>query len=142
VSSLAERVGIPVDDLLSIVEAAVLLGFAEVDEGEVGLTPSGRDFATGTIQESKELFRHQLLERVPVFSAIVACLESKHDKSMGAEFFRDLWDEYFPTDETEKQFQTVVTWGRYAELFEYDAMEETLYLPEVSQEHKITATGG
>jgi NitT/TauT family transport system ATP-binding protein len=134
VSSLAERVGIPVDDLLTIVDAAVLLGFAEVADGEVALTQTGRDYANGAIQESKELFRRQLVEHVAVFPAIFATLEAKDDKTMGAEFFRDLWDEYFPTAETEKQLQTIVAWGRYAELFEYDAMEDALYLPEVSND--------
>lgn len=136
VSSLAERVGIPVDDLLTIVDAAVLLGFTEVADGEVALTDTGRDYANREIQESKELFRRQLVERVAVFPAILETLAAKDDKSMGAEFFRDLWDEYFPTAETEKQLQTVVTWGRYAELFEYDAMEDVLYLPEATDEHR------
>ena len=32
--------------------------------------------------------------------------------------------------EAERQFATAVDWGRYAELFEYDAREERLYLPQ------------
>ena len=49
---------------------------------------------------------------------------------MRADFFLDVWDEYVPHAEAERQFATAVDWGRYAELFEYDASEERLYLPE------------
>jgi len=33
----------------------------------------------------------------------------------------DQLEEHFPSDESERQFKTAVDWGRYAELFEYDA---------------------
>jgi NitT/TauT family transport system ATP-binding protein len=39
----------------------------------------------------------------------------------------DILDEHFSAAESEKQFQTLVDWGRYAQLFEYDADEERLY---------------
>jgi NitT/TauT family transport system ATP-binding protein len=38
-------------------------------------------------------------------------------------------DEYFPHAEAEQQLSTVVAWGRYTELCEYDASEERFYLP-------------
>ena len=42
--------------------------------------------------------------------------------------FLDLLDEYYPAEEAQRQFETAVEWGRYAELFEYDAVEERLTL--------------
>lgn len=130
IAALAERIRLAVDDLLPILDAAVLLGFAQISEGEVHLTDIGRDFATTTILRSKDLFRQQLLERVPVFKSILQTLEEKRSRSMRGEFFLDLWDEHFPHAEAERQFATAIDWGRYAELFEYDAFEERLYLPE------------
>ncbi|WP_448602806.1 ABC transporter ATP-binding protein [Thermoleptolyngbya sp.] len=127
---LAERLGLTVDDLLPILDAAVLLGFATVAKGDVSLTEMGREFATTTILRSKDLFRQQLLHHVPVFSSICSTLREKQNRSMRADFFLDLWDEHFPHAEAERQFATAVDWGRYAELFEYDADEERLYLPE------------
>jgi len=50
---------------------------------------------------------------------------------MRADFFLDLWDDYFPKAEAERQFATAIDWGRYGELFEYDASEERLYLSEL-----------
>ena len=46
-----------IDDLLPVVDAAVLLGFAKVEEGDVELTPAGRAFAEADILRRKELFR-------------------------------------------------------------------------------------
>jgi NitT/TauT family transport system ATP-binding protein len=127
---LAKRLQLAVDDLLPILDAAVLLDFAEVSQGDVKLTEIGQDFATTTILRSKDLFRQQVLKQVPVLSSIVQTLREKRSGSMRADFFRDLWDEHFPHAEAERQFATAVDWGRYAELFEYDASEERLYLPE------------
>ncbi|GAB4335810.1 MAG: nitrate/sulfonate/bicarbonate ABC transporter ATP-binding protein [Leptolyngbyaceae cyanobacterium] len=130
VYKLAERLQMEVDDLLPIVDAATLLGFAEVVNGDFKLTDVGRDFATTTILRSKDLFRQQILKHVPMLVSMVQTLHEKQNGSMRADFFIDLLDEYFPHMEAEHQFATAVDWGRYAELFEYDAVEERLYLPE------------
>ena len=127
---LAERIQLEVDDLLPILDGAVMLGFAEVTQGDVKLTEIGRDFATTTILRSKDLFRQQVLQRVPMLVSILQTLREKQNGSMRADFFLDLLDEHFPHAEAERQFATAVDWGRYAELFEYDASEERLYLPE------------
>ncbi|MEN9251755.1 MAG: nitrate/sulfonate/bicarbonate ABC transporter ATP-binding protein [Thermostichales cyanobacterium BF4_bins_65] len=127
---LAERLSLSVDDLLPFLEATVLLGFADVAGGDIRLTDIGRDFATTTILRSKDIFRQQALSRVPVFHSILQTLQEKQNRSMRSEFFLDLWDEHFPHAEAARQFATAVDWGRYAELFEYDADEDRLYLPE------------
>jgi NitT/TauT family transport system ATP-binding protein len=129
IPQLAQRLQLEVDDLLPLLDAAVLLGFAEVADGDVRLTAIGRDFATTTILRSKDLFRQQALGRVPVLSSIVHTLQEKENRAMRSDFFLGIWDDYFPLQEAERQLATTVDWGRYAELFEYDAIEGRLYLP-------------
>lgn len=129
---LAERLQLEVDDLLPILDAAILCNFVKISQGDVSLTEIGQDFATTTIQGSKDLFREQVLKNVPVLNSMVHILREKRSRSMRSDFFLDLWDEYFPRQEAEKQFATAVDWGRYAELFEYDASEERIYLPEMA----------
>ena len=126
---LAEKIKLSVDDLLPILDAALLLGFAEVKQGDVKITDIGQDFATTTILRSKDLFRQQALQNVPVLNSMVQTLQEKRNHSMRADFFLDLLDDHFPPAEVERQFATAVDWGRYAELFEYDASEARLYLP-------------
>lgn len=127
---LAERLQLGVDDLLPIVDAAALLGFAEVRQGDVIVTQEGANFAQADILSAKDIFRQQLLAHVPLAATIYNTLREKHSGSMKAEFFLDILDDQYPAEEAQQQFETVVDWGRYAELFEYDALEEMLYLPE------------
>ena len=131
ISRLAESLKLAVDDLLPILDAAVLLGFATVSAGDIYLTAIGQDFATTTILRSKELFQQQVLKQVPVLVSMIQTLQEKRSGSMRKDFFLDLWSEHVPTAEADRQFATAVDWGRYAELFEYDAREERLYLPEL-----------
>jgi NitT/TauT family transport system ATP-binding protein len=126
IARLADRLALPVDDLLAILDAAVMLDFAVVRDGDVRVTAVGRDFATTTILRSKDLFRHQVLERAPIVATIAKTLTEKENRTMRGDFFLDLLDEYYPADEARRQFQTAVEWGRYAELFEYDAEDDRL----------------
>jgi NitT/TauT family transport system ATP-binding protein len=126
---LAERLRLDVDDLLTIVDAAALLGFATVEKGDVAVTEIGRQFALSDILTSKEIFSQQVVANVPFAVTIYQTLAEKSNHSMKADFFIDILDELYPSEEALRQFETVVDWGRYAELFEYDATERQLYLP-------------
>ena len=129
IARLAERLALPMDDLLAILDAAALLEFALVAEGDVTLTPLGRDYATTTILRSKDLFRGQVLAHAAIIATIARTLNEKANKTMRADFFLDILDEHYPAAEAKRQFSTAVEWARYAELFEYDADEELLYIP-------------
>lgn len=130
IARVADRLALTEGDLFSLIDAVRLLGFADVAGGAVTLTPLGRDFASATILQSKEIFAKQALDRMPMIAAIVRALHEKANKSMRAEFFLDILDEYFPLEEAKRQFATAVDWGRYAELFEFDAVEDRVYLPD------------
>jgi len=127
---LAESLRLEVDDLLPAVDAASLLGFAEVSQGDVIILPVGTEFAKANVHRSHQIFRDQLLRNVPFMSTVVEALRQKRDGRIGKEFLLDILDEHFSASEAERQFQTLVDWGRYALLFEYDADEERLYAVE------------
>ena len=57
-----------------------------------------------------------------------SALDKKSDHTMPVEFFRDLLDEHFAQMEVEQQIETALNWGRYAELFTYDAEGDTVHL--------------
>jgi NitT/TauT family transport system ATP-binding protein len=124
---LAESLRLEVDDLLPAVDASALLEFARVEHADVITTPIGNEFATADVHRSHQIFRQQLLKNVPFASTILETLKQKRDGRIGKEFLLDILDEYFSEEEAEKQFETLVDWGRYAQLFEYDADEERLY---------------
>ncbi len=134
----ADELAMDVDDLLPIVDAAVILGFAKVHEGDVEVTPEGREFGEADIQRQKELFREAALKNIAILRLIENTLHAKRDHAIGEEFFRDILDEHFSRDEVERQFDTVLNWGRYAEIFDYDSETGRLFHREDSE---LAATG-
>ena len=127
---VAETLHLEVDDLLPIVEASTLLGYATAEEGDVKMTPQGRAFAEADIPMRKKLFREAALARVPLLQQIRSCLQSKSDHTMPVEFFRDLLDDRFLQTEVPLQIETALNWGRYADLFTYDSEKDTIRLHE------------
>src|SRR5258708_669674 len=69
VYKLAPLIGLPLDELLPIVEALELLGFGTVDAGDLTLTPLGKAFAEADIQNRKDIFATQI-KRIPVINWI------------------------------------------------------------------------
>jgi len=124
---LADELAMDVDDLLPIVEASQILGFAVLREGDVEITPQGRTFAEADIQTQKALFRDAALKNVSILRLIENTLHAKRDHAIGEEFFRDILDEHFSSDEVERQFETALNWGRYAEIFDYDSENGRLF---------------
>lgn len=125
--ALADNLRLEIDDLLPAMDASALLGFATVAHGDVAMTEAGREFATADVQRSKDIFREQLLKSVPLTRTVLGMLEQKRDGRIGKDFLVDILDEHFSAAEAQRQFETLVDWGRYAQLFEYDADEERLY---------------
>jgi NitT/TauT family transport system ATP-binding protein len=129
-SVLSESFNMDVEDLLPIIEASVLLGYATLKEGEVEITPAGIAFADADIQTRKDLFREAALKHVMVLQQIENILKAKTDHSIPREFFHDSLDEHFSDDEVDRQLDTAMNWGRYAEIFDYDRETERLILAE------------
>src|SRR5713101_5735220 len=127
---LAAELVMEVDDLVPIVEAGRMLGFLSVHEGDVELTPEGRAFAQADILSRKVLFRQAALAHVPLLRQIECALKAKADRTLPDDFFHDVLDEHFSEDEARRQLETAIYWGRYAELFDYDAATHRLVLTE------------
>jgi len=120
-ADLADNLGLEVDHLLPLVDALVLLGFARLDGDVLELTPSGHVFAGASIQDSKEIFARASLQRAPLVRTIFRALRGSLDGNLPAGFFTDLLRTTVGEDEAARQLDVAVNWGRYAELYAYDA---------------------
>jgi len=136
---LSEELVMDVEDLLPILEACVLLGFAWLKEGDVQITPQGVIFADADIQQRKVLFRQAALDHVTILKQIDSILKRKSDHSIADEFFHDILDEHFAEDEVQRQFDTAMNWGRYAEIFDYDRDNGRLVQTEIPASAEATA---
>jgi NitT/TauT family transport system ATP-binding protein len=134
----ATDLGLEVDDLLPLVDALVLLGFAEVDEGRLRLTPAGVTFAGADIQASKQIFALAALERAPLVRVVAHALERAAGGTLRAGFFRDVLRRSFSEAETARQLDVAVDWGRYAEQYAFDVDHDEL----VADPDRIPTTAG
>jgi NitT/TauT family transport system ATP-binding protein len=127
-AELADELSFEVDDLLPLVDAAELLGLAQVHDAQLALTEAGREFAAADIDASKILFGKLASERAPLIKAIMRALHATSDGNLREGFFLDLLRRGFTADEARHQLDIAIDWGRYGELFEYDAESGQLKL--------------
>lgn len=133
---LADELNMEVDDLLPSVEASVLLGFSALKEGDAEITPQGKAYAEADILTRKVLFRDAALNTVTLLRVMDNTLRSKSDHTMEEEFFHDMLDEHFTESEVQRQLDTALNWGRYAEIFDFDSETGRLVLTESGAEAK------
>lgn len=129
---LADELSFEIDDLLPLVDAGVMLGLLEVEGAQAFLTLDGRAWVTAGVGGSKSMFAEFASDRAPLVKTIVAALEHSNEGALRDDFFRDLLRRAFGPEEVERQLATAIAWGRYGELFDYDANTGELVLNEVA----------
>jgi NitT/TauT family transport system ATP-binding protein len=120
---IAADLNFEIDDLLPLVDAATMLGFVEIEGGDLTLTSVGKDFTTADIQRSKQLFASQARDRAPLVRTVCRALASGN---LRASFFLDLLRRGFSAADAQQQLDTAIDWGRYGELFDYDTDTDQL----------------
>ena len=133
VSKLSESLRFELKELMPITEAAELLGFVKIGNGDIALADLGRKVIDGDENAKKAIFRQQMLANVVLAKRIRAELESAHDNRVGREVILEFLGSSFSPDESERQVRTVVDWARYAELFDYDPDSDQFFLPEIAE---------
>jgi NitT/TauT family transport system ATP-binding protein len=134
---LAGMLHMEADDLLPLADAADLLGFADLQEGDVFLTPEGSRFAEAGVLEEKEVFRKQALASVELLRRVVRELRAAPEHRLREEGLLEALEQTFSSEEARKQLDTAVDWGRYAELFAYDDDAGEFFLEEESAEPAV-----
>ncbi|MHB8628098.1 MAG: ABC transporter ATP-binding protein [Aggregatilineales bacterium] len=127
---VARALQLATDDLLPIADVAQVMGFISLTQGDIALTDIGRQLAQADILQRKHIFRDRLKATIPLAQHIYKALFEQRRHTLAEEFFEDILDEHFTEDETRQQMDIIIDWGRYAELFEYDATRKVLILSE------------
>jgi NitT/TauT family transport system ATP-binding protein len=63
-----------------------------------------------------------------VIQQIMHTLQSKSNRKMHREFFTNMLVRHMDAGEAARQLDTLIDWGRYAELFDYDPHTQSLFL--------------
>ncbi len=117
---LAEDVQVSDDDMFVLVEAVQLLGFAKAAAGDIEATPIGRAFADADILRRKQIFAEHLVKSVPLAAHIRKVLDDRPNHAAPEARFLAELEDHLSEEEAQRVLETVIGWGRYAELFAYD----------------------
>jgi len=128
-ADLADDLGLAVDDMLPQVDALELLGFARVTGNDLLLTDTGAACASAHVQESKKIFAEAVI-RAPLVQLITRSLRQSPSGKLRAGFVLDLLAHHFTSEQVTAQLETATDWGRYAELYSYDAEPQEYRLDE------------
>jgi NitT/TauT family transport system ATP-binding protein len=125
---LADEENLTIDELFPLLDALQLLGFAHVSGGDIDLVPAGRVYAAADMQAKKEIFAAAVLKHVPLAAHIRRVLDERPGhRAPATRFLRELED-HLSEEEAERVLDTVINWGRHAEIFAYDYDSEVLSL--------------
>ena len=119
--SLAASLQYDIEDVLGCVDGLELLGFAVSAGGDLELTPSGHGFVEASIEGKQDRFRDALLARVPNIRDVVARLHAQEDHRLLVDDVLDGLELHFSAEESRRQLEMLIAWGRYAEAFAFDA---------------------
>ena len=125
---LAGQLQLEADDIFPLGESLQLLRFAQLSEGDLVLTDAGKRFAHLETDARKKLFAEHVLTYVPVMGLIRRVLDERPAHTAPAARFRNELEDYMSEDYADETLKTIVSWGRYAELFAYDEQSETFSL--------------
>jgi NitT/TauT family transport system ATP-binding protein len=112
-------------EFLAIAEALHILEFAELKEGSIRLTAAGGVFARSGTEERKRLFKEHLLQFVPLATHICHVLDEREGHQAPRVRFESELEDHLTPGDAEKTLRAVTAWGRYGEVFSYDAETRT-----------------
>ena len=75
IPDIAADLSIDAKELLPLIDAAALLDFVRVSDGDLELTAIGKDFTTADIQRAKQIFAQQARTRAPAGAHNMQCSE-------------------------------------------------------------------
>jgi NitT/TauT family transport system ATP-binding protein len=117
---VADILMLDIDELFPLTELLEILQFAKVSKGDITITDAGKAFVEADILERKKIFSATLKKYVPLARYIYDQLVRHPRHRALEENFLSMLEDYLPEQEADRVLQTLIEWGRYAELFAYD----------------------
>jgi len=133
VFSIAHTLGKDFGRVLFSAKGAEMLDFVDTPKNDVVLTDLGKRFVSGDVNLRKKLMHDSLLE-LKVCQLVHEKLNRAHNFTLPEEVIKELLQDANPNEDVNRQFETLIQWARYGELFGYNANEKELYL-DIGQEN-------
>lgn len=123
IARLGDDLDLEIDEILPALEFASVLQLVHVTDGAVTFTDVGKKLMAGSIIGRKTILRDQL-RKTTLFKALLRALDNAPEHQLTESEVVRLIE--FTTAPADEFVQNIINWGRYAELFRYDADEGML----------------
>jgi len=123
---LAEAASRRFDETLQIIKAAELLSFVESPGLDVVITPLGKEFVEADVNDQKKLMNKQL-RGLRTFQHLLDTLQ-QNEGEVPYEVLIEDYATRMPYEDPSQLLDTVIDWGRFAELIGYRPKEDVVYL--------------
>ena len=119
VFELSARIAKEFGETIGIVKAAEMLGLVDTPKDDVRMTQLGWYFLAAPLPARKTLF-HEAIMKLRLFQILMQRLEESDEGQVDGDAFRTELATLLPYDQPGKLFETLIAWGRYAEMLDYD----------------------
>jgi len=130
---VADEIGKDFGETIAIVKAGEILEFVNTPKDEVQLTDLGKRFFESDRQTRKTIFAEQV-QKLRLFHIILGYLEVQEEVS--AETVTHDIATALPYENPEKILHTMIAWGRYAGLMDFNANTGMVVIPEDDEEEE------
>jgi NitT/TauT family transport system ATP-binding protein len=131
VAGIASKQGLELDHLLPILESGEMLGFLQVQSGDVSITEKGHLFIAASPKVRKKILR-DIISQFDVFRKIADLIkqsENGHIRKDELLEFISANDSATTTNKDELNvFDWIIEWGREALILNYNANTENIAL--------------
>ena len=128
---IANEIGKEYSETISLLKAAEILEFVDTPKDEVRFTELGMKFINADSDTRKQIFAEQV-RKLRLFHIILAYLEVQEEIDRET-VMKDIATA-LPYENPEKILETMIAWGRYAGLIDYDTNTEMVIRPEKEEE--------
>jgi len=125
---IASDLQMEIDELFPVAETLQMMRLAEVEGGDIRLTPEGVAFAHADINERKQIFSRHLLNYVQLAAHIRRVLDERASHAARKSRFIDELEDFMGEKDAEQTLRAVISLARYAEVFAYDDANEMFSL--------------
>jgi NitT/TauT family transport system ATP-binding protein len=133
VYDISNEIGKDFGETIAIVKAAEILELVDTPKDEAEFTELGRKFFQSDRKTRKEMFAEQV-QKLRLFHIILAYLETQEE--VPAETVAHDIAAALPYENPEKILHTLIAWGRYAGLMDFNANTGMVTLPEEEDEEE------
>ena len=116
------------DELFPVAEALQMLRFAELAGGDIRLTDAGRQFARPRPTSANGSSRCIFWGTCRSLRTSAECSMSARATPLPRARFLDELEDHMAEDAAEETLRTIISWGRYAEVFAYDDQSQSFSL--------------